>query len=192
MARVLAIYGTMYGHTEKVVRRFARVLGNAGHDVTMYRADVLPADEDVGAYAACLVAASVKSGRHQASVRRAVRRHLTTLDGMPTAFVSVCGALAPGWEQGRAEAAKYVDRFRHETGWRPTEVLSVAGALAYTRYGLITRWIMKLISKRTGRPTDTSRDYEFTDWVAVDAFAERFALTLGSSAPAPACACEVA
>jgi hypothetical protein len=34
---------------------------------------------------------------------------------------------------------------------------------------------MKLISRRTGRPTDTSRDYDFTDWAGVAQFAERFA-----------------
>jgi menaquinone-dependent protoporphyrinogen oxidase len=30
---------------------------------------------------------------------------------------------------------------------------------------------MKRISKKRGLPTDTSRDYEFTDWAAVDRFA---------------------
>jgi menaquinone-dependent protoporphyrinogen IX oxidase len=29
---------------------------------------------------------------------------------------------------------------------------------------------MKTISRRAGGPTDTSRDYEFTDWVALDQF----------------------
>jgi hypothetical protein len=31
------------------------------------------------------------------------------------------------------------------------------------------------MSKRRGGPTDTSRDHEFTDWKAVDRFAERLA-----------------
>jgi menaquinone-dependent protoporphyrinogen IX oxidase len=30
---------------------------------------------------------------------------------------------------------------------------------------------MKLISARTGRPTDTSRDWEFTNWQEIDEFA---------------------
>jgi hypothetical protein len=32
-----------------------------------------------------------------------------------------------------------------------------------------------MISRRTGRPTDTSRDYEFTDWDVVDGFARDLA-----------------
>jgi menaquinone-dependent protoporphyrinogen oxidase len=47
--------------------------------------------------------------------------------------------------------------------------------VAYTQYGLFLRWIMKRISRRKGGPTDTTRDHDFTDWAAVDRFAERLA-----------------
>jgi menaquinone-dependent protoporphyrinogen oxidase len=47
--------------------------------------------------------------------------------------------------------------------------------MAYTQYGPLLRWITKVMSKRRGGPTDTSRDHEFTDWKAVDRFAERLA-----------------
>jgi hypothetical protein len=33
--------------------------------------------------------------------------------------------------------------------------------------------MMKRISRRTGRPTDTSRDYDFTDWNGVNEFARQ-------------------
>jgi menaquinone-dependent protoporphyrinogen IX oxidase len=33
---------------------------------------------------------------------------------------------------------------------------------------------MKRIAKRAGAPTDTTRDYVFTDWVALDRFVEEF------------------
>jgi menaquinone-dependent protoporphyrinogen oxidase len=49
-------------------------------------------------------------------------------------------------------------------------VLPVAGALVYSKYSFFTKLIMKTISRRAGGPTDTSRDYEFTDWVALDRF----------------------
>ena len=40
-----------------------------------------------------------------------------------------------------------------------------AGALRYTQYGLIKRHFMKRISKdRVSADTDTSRDYEYTNW----------------------------
>ena len=40
----------------------------------------------------------------------------------------------------------------------------VAGALPYTRYGWIKRMMMRRIVAKAGGDTDTSRDYEYTDW----------------------------
>jgi menaquinone-dependent protoporphyrinogen oxidase len=37
---------------------------------------------------------------------------------------------------------------------------------------------MKRIARKEGGPTDTSRDYEYTDWEAVDRFADAFAAKL--------------
>jgi menaquinone-dependent protoporphyrinogen IX oxidase len=37
---------------------------------------------------------------------------------------------------------------------------------------------MRLIADRHGITTDISADVELTDWLAVDAFADRFAATL--------------
>lgn len=73
--------------------------------------------------------------------------------------------------RGEAEARNYIANFERATGWHPRLSRSFAGGLPYTQYGAVTRWMMKLISRQTGRPTDTSRDWEFTDWGAVDQFA---------------------
>jgi hypothetical protein len=50
--------------------------------------------------------------------------------------------------------------------------------LLYTRYGFFVRLVMRLISKMAGGDTDTSRDYEYTDWNAVAEFARRFSSAL--------------
>ncbi len=63
-----------------------------------------------------------------------------------------------------------IGRFVAETGWAPAHVLPVAGALAYSRYNFLIRFVLKRIARANGAPTDTSRDYEFTDWQAVDNF----------------------
>jgi hypothetical protein len=42
---------------------------------------------------------------------------------------------------------------------------------------------MKMLSGRTGHPTDTSRDYIFTDWAAVGAFADRISIPALASVP---------
>lgn len=70
-----------------------------------------------------------------------------------------------------------------ETGWHPTRVKPVAGALLYTKYGLLLRFVMKLIAKRAGGATDTSRDHKYTDWVALDRFVDELAEESGRVAP---------
>ena len=60
--------------------------------------------------------------------------------------------------------------FTKKTGWRPERVLPVAGALMYSKYNVVVRWIMKRIAHKAGFDGPTSRDYEFTNWPAVDRF----------------------
>ena len=169
------VYGSSYGHTAKVVERIARGLIGRGHPVTVWKGDELPVGRSLDDFDAFVIAGSVLYGKHQKCVRTFVQEHIGRLNLFPSAFVSVCGALAGSWEQGPKEAEKYVAGFVTDSGWHPRLTTSVAGAVAYTRYGFFTRLMMKLISARTGRPTDTSRDWEFTDWDKVDGFTAEFA-----------------
>ena len=61
-----------------------------------------------------------------------------------------------------------IDTFLAETGWHPSKVRAVAGALSYTKYNFLVRFVMKRIAKAQGASTDTSRDHELTDWEALD------------------------
>jgi menaquinone-dependent protoporphyrinogen oxidase len=62
-------------------------------------------------------------------------------------------------------------------------MVTFAGALQYREYDFATRLVIPLVMRKGGHPTDTSRDHDFTDWDAVEAFAREFAARL---APAPA------
>lgn len=177
MSRVLIIFGSAYGHTERIAQRIALGLGQAGHDVRCIKGDRLPADLALEDYDAAVLAASVRYGRYQRYIEAFVRRHLARLNAMPSAFVSVCGAAgSPG--DGPNLAQQYLAKFLRETGWQPRTTRSFAGDLAYTRYPFLVRWMMKAISRRTGRPTDTSRDYDFTNWDDVERFARELATGL--------------
>jgi len=177
MARILVIYGTAYGHTQRIARRIADRLTAHGHGVCLYKGDDLPSHLLVDEYDGIVMAASIIRGRHQRYIRDFVRRHTVRLNAVPSAFVSVCGA-AQGFP---AQAREYIDAFLQQTGWRPRFAASFAGCMAYTQYGPILRWITKMVSRRRGGPTDTTRDHEMTDWDAVDRFAERVAKALPSS-----------
>lgn len=189
MARVLAVYGTRYGQTRRIVERIAKVLRSYGHDVFTSQGDQLPRDFSLEGFDGFLIAGSVRYGHHQRYLEDFVRRNLVTLGDKPAAFISVCGAIAGQWAPGPAEARKYVEGFLTRTGWAPSFSASVAGAVAYTNYGFLTKRIMQFISARTGRPTDTSRDWEFTDWDQVDGLGNELADRLaGTTAPLePAC-----
>lgn len=175
MHRILIVYGTTYGHTERIADRMADELRRQAMVVTVARADEILGDPHLEHFDGVIVAASVLYGRHQRYVEAFVREHAAELTAMPTAFVSSCGALAGNWPEGKSEAMKYRDDFLRRTGWRPALARSVAGSIAYTKYSWPTRLVMKYISRRTARPTDTSRDWELTDWQAVTGLVREFA-----------------
>jgi menaquinone-dependent protoporphyrinogen oxidase len=166
--RILIAYATWHGQSEKIARRIADVafLEHVSADVAEVR------QASLEHYDAVIVVGSVHFGRYERPLRRFIARRLTALARMRSAFVSVSGAAAS--LQGSAQAQSYIDRFLHATRWKPDAVLSVAGAVPFTRYNILTRAAMKFASRISGRESDTSRDYEYTDWFAVDAFVRDF------------------
>jgi len=176
--RIVIVYGTRFGQTAKVPRYIELQLTKPGHRITLARADALPPGLTPNDFDCVIVGASVTYGRHQRSVERFVRAHRDVLNAMPAAFFSVIGAAASRDAAGRTRARRYVDEFLRATGWRPELATTVAGAMAYTKYSPLLRWLTRRTSAKEGGPTDTSRDHEFTDWAEVRRFAEPVAATV--------------
>jgi menaquinone-dependent protoporphyrinogen oxidase len=167
---ILAVYGSAYGQAEMVVQRLAAALERHGHSVTVHKGNAVPPEVSVRDYDAFILGASIIAGHYQKYVVEFAQRHVALLNERPSVFVSVNGTLPSDVSEWQAASKRYVTQFAAQTGWRPRWTLTVSGALRYTRYGFITRFVMRMISRRRGGPTDTSRDYEFTDWNAVDRF----------------------
>ena len=184
--RVLGVFGSEYGQTETVLRRIAGVLAGRGHSVAIHRANAVPKGAAVEEFDLVLIAASIIMGRYQTYVRSFVRTHLQALNSLPTAFISVNGSSPESNPEWRAAARNYVARFLGQTSWSPRWTATFSGALRYPRYGRVTRWVMKKISARWGGPTDTTAEYEFTDWAAVDRFAAELSEALAQEAAAVA------
>lgn len=180
MTRTLVLYGTTDGHTAKVARLLTDTLWTHGIDADIVNAE--QADPDPSEYAGVIVAASVHAQGYQRAVTRWVRAHAQELAGRPTAFVSVCLGVLQHEAKVDRELEAIMGRFLSATGWQPTERKIVAGALPYTRYNWIKRWAMRRIVKKAGGDLDTSRDYEYTDWRDLKAFAEQFARRVGQVA----------
>ena len=172
MSRILVLYGTTEGHTRKVANAIGDTMRANGLD-----ADVVHVDDtqpDPHGYDAVVVAASVHAGGYQKTIARWVSAHADHLDRIPSAFVSVCLSVLSKNESGRKEAEAIPQRFLDGAHWHPGVVKIVAGALLYTHYNFFVRWMMKRIVAGAGGDTDTSRDYEYTDWNDVRAFAGEF------------------
>jgi menaquinone-dependent protoporphyrinogen oxidase len=176
-------YATREGHTRKVAERIAADLRLRGALVGLFDLRNCPPPEWSKYSTACL-AASVHAGRHEKEMIEFARTHREALARLDAAFVSVTLSEAGAEDPRRSardrqtaaeDAQRMIDVFVRQTGWRPEHALSVAGALAYSKYNLLVRFLMKRIARKAGAPTDASRDYEFTDWPALDRFVGEFA-----------------
>ena len=185
MSQILILYGTTDGQTRKIAEAIGRTIQEEGHVAAVYDAARVPGYVRPTGYDGVIVAASIRMGGYQRSVRRWVQRHAAALNGRPSAFVSVCLGILETRPAARNEVLAILERLMRWTGWRPTVTTMVAGALPYTRYGWLKRWILKRIAAKAGGGTDTTRDYEYTNWDDVRAFAREFASRV-APAPVPA------
>lgn len=181
MPRILVLYGTSDGQTAKVARVIGARLLVDGIDTDIIQAGT--ADPSPADYDGIIIAASVRAGGYQKAVRKWVRRHVAEFGARPDAFVSVCLSVASTHAKEREEAAAIPRRFFDSVGWHPAVVTIVAGALLYTKYNIVIRWIMKRIAQQAGGDTDVSRDYEYTDWRALREFAGAFGRHVMATAP---------
>lgn len=187
MGSFLVVYGTGEGQTAKVARRLGDVIGERGHDVTIVDVDEAADEPSVSAFDAVLVGSSIHVGKHHSAIREFVTAQQDVLNERSTAFFQLSLSSAVDDENRRAEAAKYVDDFLEATGWQPDRIGLFGGALRYSKYGFLKRLLLKRIARDATGDTDTSRDYEYTDWNEVTAFAVDFIafvegrLTLGST-----------
>ena len=121
---------------------------------------------------AIVLVASIHGGKHPSVAAKYVRDNIKIFRGVPTGFISVSLRAS---EADRTVAQEYVSDFLWDTGWKPDVTATIAGALRYTQYSFVKKFVIRSIASRNGLPTDTSQDYEFTDWDEVAAFGNAFA-----------------
>lgn len=180
--RVLVLYASTHGHTAKIAERIGTTLDACGAVAHVRDIHEYGAHADLRKYDAAIVGASVHAGHHQSEVLDWVRHHHTRLSSMPSAFFSVSLTAADDADEARSAVQEAIDDVLDATGWTPRETIAFAGALQFEEYNLPTRVIMRLVARRiehqTGTPVDVHQDTDYTDWAAVDRFAEAFAASL--------------
>lgn len=190
MNRVAVLYATKEGQTRRIAVHLAAALSRNGIDVDLFDVTKGPAFIQWYRYGGVVVAASVHGGHHDREMVRFVREHRRELELIPATFLSVSLSEAGAEDsrnspEQRAACAKdanaMIEAFLAETGWHPVHVKPAAGGLAYSQYNPIVRFVMKRIAKSAGADTDTSHDYEYTDWADLDRFAAGLALEVADS-----------
>ena len=177
--RAAVFYATREGQARRVAERVTTNLRAQRMEVDLVDVKHLSGRVDWNAYGTVYVVASIHLGHHERDMLRFVRQYRDELDAVSAAFLSISLSQAGAQDeqappakrdQARADVRWMIEAFSTETGWKPNRILPVAGALAYSHYNFLVKLVMKRIARRAGASTDTSRDWEFTDWQAVDRF----------------------
>ncbi len=171
--RVLILYFTREGQTGRIADKIAARLIEASHAVECRDGNSQSAGFDLAAYDAVIVGASIHYGHHSLAAHLWAFRHRKMLATKPGAFFSV--SLTGGGPGARPLVAqKYLNAYLSRTRWQPQLTAIFGGALPYSRYTPFTRQLVRMFVRMAGGDTDASRDYEYTDWGAVEDFADRF------------------
>ncbi len=184
MHRIAILYATREGHTGRIAEHISATLRARGFDPEILNLRENDNQIVLYGYTGVILAAAVHFGKHESEMIQFVKSHRSELEAVPSAFLSVNlaeaaaerpGAAARQHAQFVATAEKNIDGFFAETGWHAQRVKPVAGALLYTQYNILMRFVMRRIAQRTGGDPDVSRNYEYTNWAALDQFVEEFA-----------------
>jgi menaquinone-dependent protoporphyrinogen oxidase len=168
-SRILVVYQTSEGQTAKIAERIAETLRERGNDVDVRDVEHAPTPDG---YDGVVVGDSIHAVKHSRPLTHYISANVDALNAKPSALFQVCLASANPDEEHTAAAHELVADLTERTGLDPDAVGMFAGALVYTQYGWFKRHMMRAIVKHEGGDLDMSKDYEYTDWDAVIAFAE--------------------
>jgi menaquinone-dependent protoporphyrinogen oxidase len=168
MSTILVVSHTSEGHTARIADHIAAVLRSLGDDVEVHDVAGAPAPER---FDGVVVGDSIHAVRHSKALTRYLADHVGVLNKVPAALFQVSLTSANPDDDHTATDQGLVQELLDRTGFDPDLVGLFAGALVYTKYGWFKRRVMRAISRREGGDIDMTRDYDYTDWSAVEQFA---------------------
>jgi len=168
-------YASKHGQTEKIATFLGDCFRSRDWEVYVTDLDKGAGTPEIRTFCAVLIGGPVYRERYPSSLGRFVAKNRLQLNALPsTGFFSTCLTATPATRDSYLESLRPVQRFLHHVSWTPDWIASFPGALNYREYNPLLRWIMEGIARKEGRPTDTSKDYEFTRWQDVARFAQDF------------------
>lgn len=170
MRRILIIYKSQHGQTEKICYYMKDKFKEKNffceiHDLAQFEPELVK-------YDTVIIGAPVYAGRYNKKLLAWTLKNSDELNKKKTTFFTVTLNAADKRAQARKDDQRLINEFLIYTHLQPRFTASIAGALKYLEYNWLMRLIMKQISKKAGGPTDTSKNFEMTNWQVVDAFVD--------------------
>jgi len=168
MEKILVLYSTTDGHTQKISQSIKTLLSQNGCSVTMMSVDdrealVLESFDKI------VIGASIRYGKHGKKISDLIVKNKQVLNEIPTAFFSV-NLVARKPEKCDPETNPYFFKFLKQVGWQPNIQAVFAGKIDYKKYGFWDRKMIRFIMYLTKGPVNLDAVIEYTDWKQVDAF----------------------
>ena len=167
MHQNLIIYSSTDGQTIKICERIMSIIG----DCKIVSVDEAK-NENLSKYEKVIVGASIRYGKHKPELYEYISENCDHLIDINASFFSV-NVVARKPEKNTPLTNPYVQKFLSISQWHPSLIGVFAGKIDYPRYGLIDKFMIRLIMWITKGPTDTKNVYEFTNWDDVDSFAKK-------------------
>src|SRR4051794_12805804 len=142
MSHIAVIFGTTDGQTAKIARYFTDVLRSEGHLVSIYDTRAAIPDSVLKGEEGAVIAGSIRLGKFQKPLIEFVRANRDELKKIPTIFLPVSLSAARSSAAAKREVKKTIVEFIDQTGFGPSAIHPVAGALVYSRYGFFTKLAM--------------------------------------------------
>ncbi len=172
MKSILVLYFSRGGHTAKISRCIAERLQQLGHECDSMDLAAAEAENiDWQKYDAVVLGACVLYGTYDKSVFAFCSKHQQVLAEKGLSFFSV-NVVARKPEKRIPENNKYLQKFIALSDWKPKDVKIIAGKVDNPSWGWLDSFMIRLIMKMTGGPTDPKTVIDYTDWEDVKHYAE--------------------
>ena len=170
MSKIVIIYSTTDGHTREICSHLLKLIEKNNNVVSLV--PIEDANElDLNSFDKIVIGASIRYGKHSASIYEFINKNTQILDKKPNAFFSV-NVVARKPEKNQPETNPYLKKFLLQIPWKPKQLAVFAGKIDYQKYSFWDRSMIRMIMWMTKGPTHPETNIEFTDWDQVDNFGQ--------------------
>ncbi|MCL1058495.1 menaquinone-dependent protoporphyrinogen IX dehydrogenase [Shewanella gelidimarina] len=169
MSNILIVYSSVHGQTRKICAYLEQKLIALGHQVN---AVSISDNIDLAEFDKVIIGASIRHGKHNPTVYDFIEANQSALEQIPSSFFSV-NLVARKPLKNTAATNPYMQAFMEKSPWSPTLTEVFGGNLNYPSYGIVDRSIIRFIMWMTKGPTAADTNIEYTDWLKVDAYADK-------------------